>query len=142
MKPSQLANQLRLMASKIDRSKKPDRRLVANDLKRIVGTLNETVNIDHNAVKSAIEKAFSEIQNGKDVVGVGSGEPFDTLSSQYEYFITMNSDDGMITILSTVHHDTDVVYNSSLGDFDIEEATKDVISDMEAGMEQFTEMFP
>ena len=39
MKPSQLASQLRRIASKIEASKKPDRDLVARDLKRTLAAL-------------------------------------------------------------------------------------------------------
>jgi hypothetical protein len=39
MKPSQLASQLRRIASKIDSSKNPDRDLVARDLNRIIASV-------------------------------------------------------------------------------------------------------
>jgi len=39
MKPSQLASQLRRIASKIDASKNPDRTLVAKDLKKVLSSL-------------------------------------------------------------------------------------------------------
>jgi len=40
MKPSQLASQLRRIASKIDNSKQPDRSLVAQDLKKVLATVS------------------------------------------------------------------------------------------------------
>jgi len=39
MKPSELASQLRRIASKIDASKNPDRTLVAQDLKQIIAAV-------------------------------------------------------------------------------------------------------
>jgi hypothetical protein len=49
MKPSELANSLRRIAAAIDASKKPDRRLVARDLKKIL---------------SAIKSRFFEVNAG------------------------------------------------------------------------------
>jgi len=40
MKPSQLANQLRRIATAIDKSKNPDRKLVARDLKKILFSIS------------------------------------------------------------------------------------------------------
>ena len=40
MKPSQLASQLRRIASKIDASKNPDRTLVAKDLKKVLAAVS------------------------------------------------------------------------------------------------------
>ena len=53
MKPSQLASQLRRIASKIDSSKSPDRTLVARDLKKVLAVVTADqafihMNIDLN----------------------------------------------------------------------------------------------
>jgi len=44
MKPSQLANKLRHIASKIDSSKNPDRTLVARDLKKVLAAVSPGAN--------------------------------------------------------------------------------------------------
>jgi len=46
MKPSELASQLRRIASKIDKSRNPDRRLVARDLKKVL------VSVDSDTIVS------------------------------------------------------------------------------------------
>jgi hypothetical protein len=57
MKPSQLASQLRRIASKIDNSKSPDRTLVARDLKKILAglTVSSTIPIITDNAGSTID---------------------------------------------------------------------------------------
>lgn len=68
MKPANLAQKLRSIASAIDASKKPDRNLVAADLKKIVAGLDQTVMSGSDGPVTpfvALSRAFSQVEQGK-----------------------------------------------------------------------------
>jgi hypothetical protein len=83
VKPSELANSLRRIATAIDASKKPDRRLVARDLKKIIASVNPSVvtikefNYDSGDKRSygdfyiVAETSLGELI-GKGMIGSGS----------------------------------------------------------------------
>ena len=100
--------------------------------------------VDPLQVRRAIEDALRELQTQKKgtEVGIGSGPIFDTLLKDYEYFATMREEDGKIRIFSTVHHDTEIVFEVPVSSFDVDLATSALVGDIEAGMDQFDEMFP
>jgi hypothetical protein len=79
MKPSQLASQLRRIASAIDNSKQPDRTLVARDLKKVLASVSKT------AGSGSIIIQIISGNNGDDYLimqsqTVSSTEPFDMIT--------------------------------------------------------------
>ncbi len=57
MDPKQVSEQLVRIANGIDRSKNPDRRLVAQDIKKVLAALNRTAAWDWEGVSKAFEGA-------------------------------------------------------------------------------------
>ncbi len=99
--------------------------------------------INEAEVRAAIEKAFQAIQSGQPVAGVEIPSLKEVLhDSEYFADVSVNVDTGRAQIFSTVHHDTDLVYEADTAGFNLDDAARAMVEDIKAGIEQFDEMFP
>jgi hypothetical protein len=103
MKPSQLVATLRRIASNIERSKNPDRTLVARDLKKVVAALIETTveglvinSVTHNKNSNPMFPSWN-------ISGTYNGQPY-----VYEVAVEMDGRDADTIHLSGEKIDEDV----------------------------------
>jgi hypothetical protein len=150
MKPSQLANQLRRIATAIDKSKNPDRKLVARDLKKILFSISRTAasappssgeKILTDAITKSIEELKQKIpQMGKAsaqsvTIPVGTGPELfprnDNLHESFWYFYWSGDPSDLIQLYGatgTGKRDADLVFEFSQQMFTDPEFVRDVFS--------------
>lgn len=105
-----------------------------------VSVAGGAMQIDESEVRGAVETALKAAQGGQPA-GIDIPSLAEELRDN-EWFANVSLDGDQVSILSTVHHDTDLVYEAPLASFDLDAATQAVIEDIQAGAEQFSEMFP
>ena len=73
MKPSQLASQLRRIASKIDASSNPDRALVARDLKKILAAVGPAYSgYSENQIVNEIIRSVNHLKGSDDLLSTAN----------------------------------------------------------------------
>ena len=72
MKPSEVSNTLRHIASTIDNSQKPSKELVAKDLKKIIAVVNEEQDSDIDYSKSSTEEYLKNLDDLLKAYGVNA----------------------------------------------------------------------
>lgn len=123
MKPGQLISTLRRIASSIERSKNPDRNLVARDLKKVVATLLG----EYNVMIKGAEVKMTSVEIEKFLREKPSNEVEINVNGQYILFymnddgVVYNSDipgvegDGYDSVDDAVADATNQIINSSRG---------------------------
>jgi hypothetical protein len=97
--------------------------------------------INESEVRAAVVTALAAVRSGGEVAGIEIASLADELRD-IEWFANVSADAGQARVFTTVHHDTDLVYEAPVDAFDVDAATTAVCEDIRAGAEQFDEMFP
>jgi len=88
MKPSQVINHLRRIASGIEKSRKPDKSLVARDIKRILHRLSCEHCLDYGAIGETFADFIDDPKHLDDIRGnIGFGDDIFNKISLFQRFI-------------------------------------------------------
>jgi hypothetical protein len=94
MKPSQIAQALNHIASKIQASKNPDKNLVARDLKKIIAQIDEDGSMTEDDFIKMIEKHLPEL---KECMGKGTSEENQELEKYMKKHLGLDNWDEIIS---------------------------------------------
>lgn len=136
MKPSQLASQLRRIASKIDRSERPSKKLVAQDIRTLL-RLAVGLKIDPKEILNSVNLSLEEIKAG-DVSDIKSSEIDKLLDYEYSAFL-MQRDNGNVRLVTAIQGEQDTIYEAPLDSFDINRAAQLLIEDMNVTAENLAD---
>lgn len=137
MKPSQLANALRKIASKIDRSERPSKKLVARDIQTLLRLSADDLKINPKEIVNSVNLSLEEIKAG-DVSDIKSSEIDKLLDYEYSAFL-MKRDNGNVRLVTAIQGEQDTIYEAPLEVFDINRAAQLLIEDMNVTIENLSD---